>query len=117
MDSGFQRPGGDITTLLDLTPRDVQDNEFTPLSSEKTWWVADNLRKTHPFSLSVQQFPVRGPTGFGQRFTFDLNSLSAGDLLLGTFLHLELGHWLSDTTLIQLESGARTYIPTEDPYY
>jgi len=117
MDSGFQRPGGDITTLLDLTPRDVQDNEYTPLSSEKTWWVADNLRKIHPFSLSVQQFPVRGPTGFGQRFTFDLNSLSVGDLLLGTFLHLELGHWLSDTTLVQLESGALTYPSTENPWY
>jgi len=117
MEYGFSRPGGDITTLLDLTPRDVQDNEYTPLSAEKTWWLPDEARRLRPFSLSVQQFPVRGPTGFGQRFTFDVGSQSAGDLLLATALHIDLGHWLSETVISRLEAGTLIYDPTEDPWY
>jgi len=116
MDQGFTRPGGDITTLLDLTPRDVQDNEYTPLSSEKTWWLPE-ARKLSPFSLSIQQFPVRGPTAFGQRFTFDVGSQSAGDLLLATALHIDLGHWLTDTAILRLEAGTLAYAPSEDPWY
>ena len=115
---GYTRAGGDITTLLDLTPRDVQDNEFTPLTAEKTWWLPDNANnKIKPFSLNVQQFPIRGPTGFGQRFTFDIGSLSAGDLLFATVLHIELGHWLTDTTILRLESGKLQYAPSENPWY
>ena len=102
---GFSRPGGDITTLLDLTPRDFQDQEMFPLSAEKTWWLPDQTRRIHPFSLSVQEFPFRGPAAFGQLFTFDLRSVGCGDLLLNTTLQIELGHWLDDTTLLRLESG------------
>jgi len=102
---GFARPGGDITTLLDLTPRDFQDQEMFPLSAEKTWWLPDQTRRIHPFSLSVQEFPFRGPAAFGQLFTFDLRSVGCGDLLLNTTLQIELGHWLDDTTLLRLESG------------
>ena len=36
---GYERAGGDIVTLLDLTPRDFQDNEYFPLGAEKTWWL------------------------------------------------------------------------------
>ena len=101
---GYARPGGDITTLLDLTPRDFQDNEYTPLASEKTWWLPESGRRIHPYSLSVQQFQFRGPTSFGQRFTFDIGSVSAGDLLFSTLLQIELGHWLDATTIMRLES-------------
>lgn len=101
---GYERAGGDIVTLLDLTPRDFQDNEYFPLGAEKTWWLPKN-QKLNPFSLSVQEFPFRGPTVFGQRFTFDVKSVGCGDLLLNTILQIELGHWLDDTTLLRLESG------------
>ena len=101
---GYERAGGDITTLLDLTPRDFQDNEYFPLSAEKTWWLPKG-QKLNPFTLSVQEFPFRGPTAFGQRFTFDVKSVGCGDLLLNTFLQIELGHWLDETTLLRLESG------------
>jgi hypothetical protein len=114
---GFSRPSGDITTLLDLAPRDVQDNEFTPLSAEKTWWLPDKKHTLNPFSLSVQQFPFRGPTGFGQRFTCDIGALSAGDVLLSTILHIDLGHWLTDTTILRLEGGLYKYNPSENPWY
>jgi len=103
-DTGFERAGGDITTLLDLTPRDFQDNYMFPLSADKTWWLPSN-RRLNPFSLSIQEFPFRGPTAFGQRFSFDMKSVGTGDLLLNTVLQIELGHWLDDTTLMRLESG------------
>lgn len=102
---GFTRPSGDIVTLLDLTPRDYQDNEFTPLSSDKTWWLPEQSRRLRPFSTCVQQYPFRGPTGFGQRFTFDLKSTSAGDILFNTVLQIDLSHWYNDTDLLRMESG------------
>ena len=105
MSIGFERAGGDITTLLDLTPRDFQDNYMFPLSADKTWWLPDSTRRLNPFSLSIQEFPFRGPTAFGQRFSFDMKSVGTGDLLLNTFLQIELGHWLDDTTLVRMESG------------
>ena len=101
---GFERAGGDIITLLDLTPRDFQDNYMFPLGADKTWWLPNN-RKLMPFSMSIQEFPFRGPAAFGQRFSFDMKSVGAGDLLLNTVLQIELGHWLDDTTLLRLEAG------------
>ena len=108
---GFSRPSGDIVTLLDLAPRDVQDNTFNPLSSDKTWWLPQE-RRINPFTMCVQQFPFRGPTGFGQRFTFDLKSVGCGDLLFNTVLQIDLDHWLNDTDLMRLEGGRYT---TTDP--
>jgi hypothetical protein len=112
---GYLRPGGDITTLLDLTPRDFQDNEYTPLAAEKTWWLPDETRRLRPFSLSVQQFQFRGPTAFGQRFTFDIGSVSAGDILFSTILQIDLGHWLDETTLSRIQTGYYEYL--QDPWY
>jgi len=113
---GYARPGGDITTLLDLTPRDFQDNEYTPLGSEKTWWLPDEARRIHPLSLSVQQFQFRGPTSFGQRFTFDIGSVSAGDLLFSTMLQIELGHWLDETTLLRFQARTCDYPKYQGKY-
>ena len=112
---GFIRPGGDITTLLDITPRDFQDNEYTPLSAEKTWWLPDENRRIKPFSLSVQQFQFRGPTAFGQRFTFDVGSVTAGDLLFSTVLQINLGHWFDDTTLSRIQTGQYEYL--QEPWF
>lgn len=114
---GFNRPGGDIVTLLDLTPRDDQDNELFPLGSQKTWWVPDSLRRLRPFSLAMSSFPIRGPTSFGQRFTFDLGSVNAGDLLFSTVLQIQLGHWLDDTSILRLQAGTFAYGPSEDPWF
>lgn len=104
---GFSRPSGDIVTLLDLAPRDMQDNTFTPLSSDKTWWLPSD-RRINPFTMCIQQFPFRGPTGFGQRFTFDLKSVNCGDILFNTVLQIDLGHWLNDTDIMRLEGGKYT---------
>jgi hypothetical protein len=106
---GFNRPSGDIVTLLELTPRDFQDNHYFPLSSEKTWWVSDSDKRMHPFSMSLQQTPFRGPASFGQRFSFDLKSNGLGDILNKVFIQIDLRHWLDDTTLLRLQSGQYTF--------
>jgi Large eukaryotic DNA virus major capsid protein/Major capsid protein N-terminus len=95
----FTRPKGTITTLLDLTPRDEQDAHFFPLGAETTWFQSPSQRTLHPFTLSLQQFPLRGPASWGQRVTFDIGSVNCGDLLLSTTLQLQLGHWFDPTTL------------------
>jgi hypothetical protein len=112
-----KQPKGDIVTLLDLTPRDVQDGELFPLSHTKTWWLPDPERRVRPFTLSVQQFPIRGPTAFGQRFTFDLGSVKCGDVLLSTVLQVGLGHWFDDTTLLRFASTKYTYPENANPWY
>jgi len=116
MSQGLNRPIGGITTLLDLTPRDYQDGEFFPLAAEETWWLPPT-RRIHPYSLSVQQFPFRGPAAFGQRFTFDLKSVYCGDLLFSTMIQIQLGHWLDDGTLNKLQNGTYTYPADYDPWY
>jgi len=108
---GFQRPSGDIVTLLELTPRDFQDNHYFPLSADKTWWLQDSDARVHPFTTCVQQTPFRGPTSFGQRFTFDVKSNGSGDILLNTAIQIDLRHWLDDTTILRLQSGQYTYSP------
>jgi hypothetical protein len=122
MEEGLLRPQGNIVTLLDLTPRDFQDGELFPLAAEKTWWIPDQSRRIRPFSLSIQQFPFRGPTAFGQRFTFDIGSVSCGDLLMSTVLQIELGHWLDDATILRFQAGKCNYEKidgtyVEDPWF
>ncbi len=112
-----KQPKGDIVTLLDLTPRDVQDGELFPLSHTKTWWLPDPDRRVTPFTLSVQQFPIRGPTAFGQRFTFDLGSVKCGDVLFGTVLQVGLGHWLDDTSFLRFASTRYIYPTGANPWY
>ena len=74
------RPRGDITTLIDLATRDSQDDYFTPLGSQTTWFARDQERRNRPFVPAVQTFAFRGPAAFGQRFSFDVGSVACGDL-------------------------------------
>ena len=103
---GYKRPIGDIVTLLDLTPRDFQDGYFTPLDANRTWWLPNKGRRIRPFSMSIQEFPIRGPTGYGQRFVFDLKSVTCGDILFSTILQIQLSSWLDDTTILRIDSEA-----------
>lgn len=104
-----KRPLGTITTLLDLTNRDLQENDLFPLSTDKTWFTRDTERKVLAFTPSVQEIPLRGPGAFGQRFSFDIGSLVVGDLLLGTVLQIRLNHWLDPQALLQYQAGQITY--------
>ena len=111
------RPRGDIVTLLDLTPRDVQDGEYFPLQASATYWLPNPERRLRPFTTSIQQFPIRGPTSFGQKFTFDIGSVTAGDMLLSAIIQIDLGHWFDDTTVLRLLSQRYTYPSSTDPWF
>lgn len=108
--SEFKRPAGDFTTLLDLTPRERQDNEFFPLNTDITWFARDKERRLMQTVPFIADFPFRGPACFGQRFTFDIGSVPCGDILLGCALQIRLSHWLDMTTQLLLASGNYTYV-------
>jgi hypothetical protein len=104
-----KRPLGTITTLLDLTNRDLQENDLFPLSADQTWFTRDTLRRVLPFTPIVQEIPFRGPAAFGQRFSFDIGSILTGDLLLGTVLQIRLGHWLDAQSQLLADAGKLSY--------
>ena len=104
-----KRPLGTITTLLDLTNRDLQENNLFPLSTDTTWFARDTERRVLAFTPTVQEIPLRGPGAFGQRFSFDIGSLVVGDLLLGTTLQIRLDHWLDPQTQLLLQAEKITY--------
>lgn len=106
---GTKRLGGDITTLLDLTPRDRQDNDLFPLNTDQTWFTRDPERRIVPSAPFVADFNFRGPATFGQRFTFDIGSVPCGDILLGCSLQIRLPHWLDKTTQLRIQSGRYIY--------
>jgi len=104
-----KQPLGTITTLLDLTNRDLQENDLFPLSSQLTWFTRDTERRVLPFTPTIQEIPLRGPGAFGQRFSFDLGSIIVGDLLLGTALQIRLDHWLDPQAQLLLQAGKAAY--------
>jgi hypothetical protein len=116
--TSFTRPSGDIITLLDLTPRDAQDNTFFPLSAQQSWFTRDSTRRHTPFVPVLQDFQYRGPGAFGQRFSFDLASQTSGDLMMGAVLQVQLTHWLDLTTVLRLQDGTLAYTdPTQAWFY
>ena len=104
-----KQPLGTITTLLDLTNRDLQENDLFPLNTDSTWFTRDTERRVLAFTPSLQEIPLRGPGAFGQRFSFDLGSIVVGDILLGTALQIRLRHWLDPQTQLLLDVGRTTY--------
>jgi len=100
---------GTITTLLDLTDRDAQENDMYPLDTTTTWFSRDGKRTTIPFSPQIQTLLFRGPAAFGQRFTFDIGSIQCGDLIFDAVLQIKLRHWLDASTLLRLDAGDITY--------
>ena len=104
-----KKPLGTITTRLDLTNRDLQENDFFPLKTETTWFARNTERRVLAFTPVVQEIPLRGPGAFGQRFSFDLGSLIVGDVLLGTILQIRLDHWLDPQSQLQVEAGLLSY--------
>lgn len=113
----FNRPAGDITTLLDLTDRDAQDNAYFPLKADTSWFARSPDRRFTPFVPVLQDFQYRGPAGFGQRFSFDVTAQTCGDLLLGSVLQLQLTSWFDLTTVLNLQSQAYKYQTPQDAWY
>lgn len=107
--SSTKKPGGDITTLLDLASRDSQDNDIFPLHSMESWFTRDPERRHIAMTPLVADFPFRGPASFGQRFTFDIGSVPCGDVLFGAAIQIQLGHWFDPQTQLFLRSRRYTY--------
>ncbi len=112
----YFRPRGDITTVLDLTDRDAQDNYFFPLNTENSWFkrgtnTADgglDHPTVYPSVLSVQEFVHTGPANWGQFFTFNIGALPAGDLLQAVILQIRLGHWYNTKVQQSLSTAEYT---------
>ena len=101
----YFRPRGDITTVLDLTDRDSQDNTYFPLNTNESWFHRGDHKTIYPTSLSIQEFTQRGPADWGQKFSFEIGSLPAGDLLQGVILQFKLGSWYNGDIIKKLASG------------
>lgn len=104
----YFRPRGDITTVLDLTDRDSQDNTYTPIHTDQSWFHREDYKKVYPTSMSVQEFPQRGPAQWGQKMSFEIGSLSAGDLLQSIMLEIKLGSWYNDLIVKRLSTAEIT---------
>ena len=55
----YFRPRGDITTVLDLTDRDSQDNTYFPLNTDESWFHRGDHKTVYPSATSVQEFTQR----------------------------------------------------------
>lgn len=106
--SDYFRPRGDITTILDLTDRDAQDNTYFPIDTDETWFHRTNTRTVFPTTASVQEFTQRGPADWGQKCTFEIGSLPAGDLLQSVMLQIKLSSWYNESIVNQLISSVIT---------
>jgi len=111
-----KQPLGTITTLLDLTDRDAQENYLYPLNSETTRFFRARERRVIAFTPQIQTILFRGPAEFGQRFTFDIGSLLVGDLIYGAALQIKLGHWLDKRTLNMLAAGEYRYTDVSEAW-
>ncbi len=116
----FVRPRGDVTTVIDYTDRDLQDEELFPnpgaLVADISWFAPDNERRTIHFSPQIQTFVHRGPAQFGGRFTFEIDKVSAGDLIHMVALQVNLGHWLPQDIQQKLLNGQLKYVDPNDAW-
>jgi hypothetical protein len=101
----YFRPRGDITTVLDLTDRDSQDNTMFPLDTDASFFHRDDHKTAYPTTVSIQEFTQRGPADWGQKFTFEIGSLPAGDLLQAIILQIKLDSWYPGHILQLLSKG------------
>ena len=116
----FIQPKGDVKTVLDLTDRDIQDDILFPTPADAkgenliSWFAAPERRTVH-FTPQVQTFPYRGQAQFGGRISFEIDRVSAGDLIHMVALQVRLGHWLDEGVRAKLESGQIYYDLTNYP--
>lgn len=101
----YFRPRGDITTVLDLTDRDSQDNTYFPLNTNESYFHRGDNNTIYPTATSVQEFTQRGPADWGQKFSFELGSLPAGDFLQAIILQFKLGSWYDGNIISKLAKG------------
>jgi len=107
----FKYPGGDITTVLDLADRDIQDDYIFPLKSNISWFTKREIR-VQPYTPTIQSFSYKGRAGFGQTITFEIPA-SAGDLLHFLALQIRPEHWFPSSIIEAFQTGINKY---DKPY-
>jgi len=101
----FQRPRGDITTVLDLAPRTNEDDAYFPLNTPLTWFYRSPNRRTINFAPQLQTTEYRGSATFGQTVVFDINTRSSGDLLHALAIQIDLESWISSSRILDFLGG------------
>jgi hypothetical protein len=104
------RPLGDRTTILDIADRDDMDDDLFPLKATESFFSRDEERRILPFSMSLQEFPAKGTTGFGGTLYFEIGQVNSCDILLSLSLQLQLGHWLPHDVLNKLLKKEWKYV-------
>jgi hypothetical protein len=106
----MERPKGDITTVLDLTSRDAQDDMLYPLSSDITLFTMDRSgKKPLRITPSLHEVGPRGPTAFGQKCVFPLQPLQLPDIINRIYIQIDLDHWFSNTVRMNILSGVYSF--------
>jgi len=124
----FDRPIGDITTVIDLASRYAQDGYLFPIQETNTYFhrvpsasasasasTQPDLFTTHPLTMSTQEFTHKGTANWGGYMSFELGALNAGDLLQSVVLQIKLGHWYDPETITKLRSGEWKFDTSESP--
>ncbi len=117
MNKQYDRPIGDITTVIDLADRDEMDDDMFPLDATKSWFTRDSERRYLNFSTSIQEFVHKGSAEFGGFLQFDIGSVKACDLLFTVGLQIRLGHWFPPDILQRLELGLIEYKDPDQAWY
>ena len=112
----YFKPRGDITTIIDLVTRDQQDITYFPLDTTNSFFHRDS-KTAYPSSLSIQEFTQRGPADWGQKMSFEIGSLPAGDLLQAIILQFKLDSWYNGSVIKKLQNGEITTDPLYSSQY
>lgn len=99
-------PRGDITTILDLVDRDSQDGYFFPTDEKNSQFQVPET-KYHPTTNNIYEVVHKGTADWGGRLTFELDSLTSGDILQGLILQIRLAHWYPLNAIANMENGSQ----------
>lgn len=111
----FNKPRGNITTVLDLVSRDSQDNYFFPLDSTQSWFSNEPYQKSYTTANSISEWPCRGVADWGGRLEFVLGNAKAGDLLRDVIFQFRIGHWYDDNTISKLQKYEYVGVAEDSP--
>lgn len=100
---------GDIATILDLTSRDGQDDTLYPLTSETTLFTVSRDKKPLRTTPAMQRIGPRGPTTFGSKCVFDLQSSLLPDMIHNVSLQINLEHWIPTSIRAKIDDGTYTW--------
>ena len=109
MNLNCTRPLGDAVTVLNAIDRGELDDYFFAADEGSTIFSPDSLKeKSLPFTNVVSEYIHKGQATYGGSVTFELGPGSC-DILLSSYIQVELGHWLPEQVRRYLVTGYYTY--------